>query len=132
MRALFGHLVRRVKGVAEPPGIGKEFPLLVPQVDAAGNELAGVRLPDVAVSLATYTGWNPFHPSFGPPQELASMVGSDSPSPRTRQEARARGDRRTPIHDRYRSREDYQQRREDIPGIVERGGRQRDWVTSQP
>ena len=30
----------------------------VPQVDADGNEVAGVRLPSIAVPLATHTGWN--------------------------------------------------------------------------
>ena len=33
-------------------------PFLVPQVDADGNERAGVRAPEIAVPLATYTGWN--------------------------------------------------------------------------
>ena len=32
------------------------LPLLVPQVDTDGNEIAGIRLPNVAVPLATYTG----------------------------------------------------------------------------
>ena len=31
---------------------------LVPQVDADGNEIAGIRLPDIAVPLGTFTGWN--------------------------------------------------------------------------
>ena len=34
-------------------GAGAELPLLVPQVDADGNDLAGIRLPDVAVPLGT-------------------------------------------------------------------------------
>ena len=37
---------------------GAPLPLLVPQVDEDGNERAGIRLPEVAVPLATYTGWN--------------------------------------------------------------------------
>src|SRR5262249_46423891 len=36
----------------------KVYTTLVPQVDADGNEMAGVRLPAIAVPLATYTGWN--------------------------------------------------------------------------
>ncbi len=36
---------------------------LVPAVDADGNEIAGIRLPDVAVPLGTYTGWNVFRSS---------------------------------------------------------------------
>ena len=35
------------------PGAGAPLPFLVPQVDADGNERAGVRLPEVAVPLAT-------------------------------------------------------------------------------
>ena len=31
---------------------------LVPQVDADGNEIAGIRLPDIAVPRGTFTGWN--------------------------------------------------------------------------
>jgi hypothetical protein len=42
----------------EPPRIGAAFPILVPQVDADGNGVAGVRMPELAVPLATYTGWN--------------------------------------------------------------------------
>ena len=34
------------------------LPFLVPQVDADGNDLAGIRVPDLAVPLATTTGWN--------------------------------------------------------------------------
>jgi len=31
--------------------------VLVPKTDADGNDIAGIRLPDVAVPVATYTGW---------------------------------------------------------------------------
>src|SRR5271165_7130559 len=41
----------------QPPSVGKPFPVLVPQVDADGNELGGVHLPEISVPLATYTGW---------------------------------------------------------------------------
>jgi len=39
------------------PANGPIYPSFVPKTDADGNELAGVRLPDVRVPLATYTGW---------------------------------------------------------------------------
>lgn len=131
----------------EPPKVGKEFPLLVPQVDADGNEQAGVRLPDVAVPLATYTGWNPFRPNSGPPEELSGMVGSYIPLPRTREEARAANDPRKPISERYRDKDDYLRQlrlaadalvkdgfllADDLPRIVENGSRQWDWIMSQP
>src|SRR5579859_380628 len=37
----------------QPPDVGKPFPVLVPQVDSDGNELAGIHLPEIAVPLAT-------------------------------------------------------------------------------
>ena len=42
----------------EPPALGAPYTILVPQVDAHGNERGGIRLPHVAVPLGTFTGWN--------------------------------------------------------------------------
>jgi hypothetical protein len=39
------------------PANGPIYPSFVPKTDADGNEIAGVRLPDLRVPLATYTGW---------------------------------------------------------------------------
>ncbi|WP_345816441.1 alpha/beta hydrolase domain-containing protein [Paraburkholderia sp. PREW-6R] len=36
----------------------QQYTILEPKVDANGNETTGVRIPDVSVPLATYTGWN--------------------------------------------------------------------------
>ena len=36
---------------------GPIYPSFVPKTDSDGNDIAGVRLPDVRVPLATYTGW---------------------------------------------------------------------------
>ncbi len=44
--------------VLPPKLLGTPYPALVPRTDADGNDVAGIRLPDVAVPLATYTGWN--------------------------------------------------------------------------
>ena len=48
---------------------------LVSKVDADGNEVAGIRLPDIAVPLATYTGWNEYKPPY-PRGEIADRDGS--------------------------------------------------------
>jgi hypothetical protein len=53
----------------------KAYATLVCKVDADGNELAGIRLPDIAVPLATYTGWNEYKPPY-PRGELADRDGS--------------------------------------------------------
>lgn len=36
----------------------QQYTILVPKVDANGNETTGVLVPDVSAPLATYTGWN--------------------------------------------------------------------------
>ncbi len=65
--------------LARGAGPGTKLPLLVPQVDADGNELPGIRLPDIAVPLATYTGWNFRASSVGSPDRLYPLLGSYIP-----------------------------------------------------
>ena len=55
----FGPLFDKgILSVLPPKLMGTPYPALVPRTDADGNDVAGIRLPDVAVPLATYTGWN--------------------------------------------------------------------------
>ena len=91
----------------EPPGIGAPFIQLVPAVDADGNDRAGIRMPELAVPLATHTGWNYRHPSIGAPDRLSGEIGSYFAFPRTRAEAEESGDPRRSIEERYRDRNDY-------------------------
>ncbi len=71
----------RTRGIVtfEPPRMGPPFAILVPQVDADGNDMAGLKTPQVAVPLAVHTGWNLRNPAIGSPEELFSMVGSYFP-----------------------------------------------------
>jgi hypothetical protein len=85
-------------------------PDLVPDVDADGNEVAGLRHPDLAVPLATYTGWNPRHPETGGANLLVRAIGSTIPFPRTPAERIARNDPRPSIAERYASRDAYLER----------------------
>jgi hypothetical protein len=134
------------KGVVtkEPPGIGKAFIGRVPAVDEAGNGRAGIRLPEIAVPLATHTGWNYRRPSIGAPDRLASEIGSYLPLPRTRAEREKTGDGRKSIAERYASREDYIGRislvaielardrfllEEDVPGVIQRAIAHYEWAT---
>ena len=91
----------------EPPAVGKAFPILVPSVDSDGNEVAGVRMPEMEAPLATYTGWNLFNEKSGPTHEISSMVGSYIPLRRTRAEREASNDPRPSIEERYNSRAEY-------------------------
>jgi hypothetical protein len=77
---------------------------LVSAVDADGNEVAGIRLPPVAVPLATLTGWNVFRELR---DELADRDGSRVPFARTKVEREAAGDERPSLEERYRSLDDY-------------------------
>ncbi len=91
----------------EPPALGAVFPTLVPQVDTDGNETSGIRLPQVRLPLATFTGWNLRDPRLGAPDELFSMQGSTVMFARTRAERQKSGDPRTSIEERYKDRADY-------------------------
>ena len=81
--------------------------MLVPQVDADGNDLGGVRLPEVAVPLGTYTGWNVSVPPLADLHYLAGLRGSFEPFARTRAERERWKDPRLSIDERYANREDY-------------------------
>lgn len=89
--------------VALPRLPGAVAPVCVAAVDADGNEVDGIRLPDLTVPLATHTGWNPRHPSVGGTGQGVDMLGSTLPFPRTFSPS----DSRRPISDRYRSRVEY-------------------------
>ena len=107
-RAVYGPEFR-TKGIAsvQPPQVLSAFPILVPQVDADGNETGGLMMPEVAVPLATYTGWNLFHAGAGPAGVLSSMQGSYIPFPRTPDDKARTGDPRRSVAERYASRADY-------------------------
>jgi Alpha/beta hydrolase domain len=122
----------------EPPAIDGSYPLLVPAVDEDGNEKAGIRLPELAAPLATYTGWNLFNAESGPEDVLSSMQGSYIPFARDEEERKSSGDPRSSIAERYPSREHYlgvvaesairliEERyllAEDLPLILEKAGR---------
>lgn len=99
----------RSRGIValEPPKIGSAYPMKVPAVDADGNEIAGVKMPEMAVPLATYTGWNLFNARSGPTHEISSMVGSYIPFPVSKAERAMSKDPRQPISARHRSKAEY-------------------------
>jgi hypothetical protein len=86
------------------------LPFLVPQVDADGNELAGIRVAEVAVPLATTTGWNFRAERIGNSTTIVALLGSYVPLARTRAEREARRDPRPSVEERYKGRDDYLQK----------------------
>jgi hypothetical protein len=100
------------RGVASwlPPHLGEPYKTFVPAVDGDGNEVAGMRLPDLTVPLATYTGWNPRHVSQGAPEQSLRMYGATiplAPMPSVRAQS---DDARLSVAERYTSLEEYRDR----------------------
>ena len=81
------------------PAWGPIYPSFVPATDADGNDIAGVRLPDVTVPLATYTGWA----LRAGPQANDGCEGSGQfiPFAKTAADRAASGDPRKSIEERY-------------------------------
>jgi hypothetical protein len=131
--------------VNEPPKITSAFTMLVPQVDADGNELAGIRMPELIVPVATYAGWNLFNEKSGPANVVSSMQGSFIPLARTKADRDRSGDPRRSVEERYRGRDQYLAEitkaandlvakgyllKSDVPAIVEQAGTRWDYVNS--
>ena len=91
----------------EPPGVGAPYATLVPRVDADGIDLGTLRLPEIAVPLATYTGWNLRTPDTGFGDRLVDFFGSFVPFAPNRAARVAIHDPRLSIAERYAGRTAY-------------------------
>jgi len=126
----------------EPPKLGSIFKTLVAAVDKDGNEIAGIRLPEVAVPLGTFTGWRFRSSAMGATWALIGLSGSWLPFAPTAAQV-AKGDSRPPIADRYSSQDDYVARcvevarslvterlmlERDIERVADRARRMYDWA----
>ena len=131
---------------AYPPKTGAPYRTYVSSVDADGNEVAGIRGPELAAPLAAYCGWNPRHPDQGGDYDVMSMMGSTLMFPRTRAEREQRGDPRPSIEERYPSKAAYLEKvraetqklvanrhvlAEDVEAIIERAQRVWKWIHAQ-
>jgi hypothetical protein len=69
------------KGIVakEPPNVMRPFRTLVPQADADGNDLGGVRMPEVECAIGAFTGWNLRSESIGAAGTLLGNTGSYLP-----------------------------------------------------
>jgi hypothetical protein len=91
----------------EPPRIGvRPYRLLVPQVDADGNDVAGIRSVHLQVPIGTYTGWNLFRTGRFE-DGFCSLQGSFIPFAPTRAERSSTGDSRPALDERYPTRGAY-------------------------
>ncbi len=93
-----------------PPTESGTYPILVSAMDEDCNDVAGIRLPDIAVPLGTYTGWNVRHESMGQAGLMTSgapLFGTTLVFPVTKADRERSGDPRRAIEERYASRDDY-------------------------
>ena len=86
--------------MAEPPHAGAAYPLLLPQVDADGNHIDGLRNTAVQVPLGTYTGWNVRKGGFSE-GDSCDLLGAYIPFFRTKAEREAAKDPRPSLEERY-------------------------------
>jgi len=83
------------------PANGPIYPSYVPTTDGDGNDIAGVRLPDVTVPLATYTGWALRSGVWA--NDGCEGSGQYIPFAATKAERAAAGDPRPSVEERYKS-----------------------------
>jgi hypothetical protein len=88
---------------------GTEYRLLVPKVDADGNEIGGVRSVELQVPTATHAGWNLRAKGYME-DELCYLVGSYIPFAKTKEEREKSGDPRPSLEERYKDNADYVQK----------------------
>jgi hypothetical protein len=128
-------------------GAGAPLPYLVPQVDRDGNELGGLRLPEVIVPLGTYTGWNFRNQKIGGTEQQVALMGAYIPFASTKGEREQKRDPRLSIEERYQTRDQYLARvreaaaplvssgyllGEDVEAIVQRAGALWDFLARRP
>ena len=99
-----------ILSVLPPRLLGTPYEIFVPRTDADGNDIAGIRLPDVAVPVATYTGWGLRAAAAGDPVPIVDgcdASGQRLPFAETKAERVAAGDPRRSLQERYKDHASY-------------------------
>jgi hypothetical protein len=139
--AQFEYGARMAEGIIDsvpPMPHAFRYRVLVPAIDADGNEIAGLRLPEQAVPTATTTGWALRGAESGAAGELCYLDGMALPFAKTAAERAATKDPRPSLAERYQDRNGFLSRirtaaqelqrrgyllEEDIEKTVERAAR---------
>ncbi len=84
---------------------GPIYPSFVPKTDKDGNEIAGIRLAEVTVPVATYTGWALRSGVWA--NDGCEGSGQYIPFPKTQADRLSSGDPRLAVQERYASYDGY-------------------------
>ncbi len=118
-----------------PPNILGHYQTLVPKCSPDGNDLGCLLPPEVAVPLATFTGWNLRSREAGAENELVGLKGSFIPFAKTKSDRMEVGDPRLSLEERFATLDEYQKQLrayckrlnkqrllldEDVPRIIKR------------
>jgi hypothetical protein len=99
-----------------PPPIKQVIKMLVPRVDADGNEIGGVPVVLLGAPLGTYLGWNITDGRSSPPlaqfrpfhkDQVCDYVGGMIPFAKTKADRLASGDPRFSLEERYKDHAGY-------------------------
>ena len=129
------HTPHRLEFASEPPKVLAPYVPLVPQADKGGNDVGGIRMPELSCAIGIFTGWNLRQPRIGAPKYLLANTGSYIPFSRPT------------ILERYSDEQSYMgcvERsanemvanglllREDVAAIVKQAARHWQWRMAQP
>ena len=98
------------EGIADylPPRTGRPYNALIPQVDEDGNDIAGIRLPEIKLAIATNCGWELRRPEFS--NTLKRNSGKDWLFCLSEKERIKKNDPRLSILERYPDKKAYVQK----------------------
>ena len=101
---------RGIIGKALPVALKAQYRVLVPRVDADGNETGGLALPEISVPTGTAMGWSVRSEFGGGTGGLCYLDGAFLPFAKTKAEREATKDPRPSLAERYRDNADYAER----------------------
>lgn len=86
-----------------------QYTSLVPRADADGNDIAGIRQPEIAAPIATYTGWGLRADQPGPlnTADGCDASGQEISFSTTKAERLGSGDPRLSLQERYKNHQGY-------------------------
>ncbi len=88
-----------------PAYLGKDYAIMVSEIDKDGNEIGGIRTPELVAPLGTNLGYNYDARTYL--EDLSGLTGSYIPFHKTKKERLAAGDERLSLEERYGNKENY-------------------------